>query len=92
MDIKVGDIQKIYGLKSRQAVYDRVNALKTKGLEVSWDTLNKLNAHLKEGNTLADFALVELAPLAAEYSSLPALSLAGLRQNKTGKQAQIKSQ
>lgn len=64
--MKPTEVMERYGLKSRQSAYDRINALKSKNITVSGESLDKLDRHIKDGGTLADFAQVEVAPLPVE--------------------------
>ena len=73
----IGDLQERYGLTSRQAVYDRIKALKIepaargKLSSDQLDKLDKLDEHLKAGGTLSDFADVAIAPLPKELAQIP---------------------
>lgn len=68
--MKPTEVMERYGLKSRQSAYDRINALKSKNITVSSDSLDKLDRHIKDGGTLADFAQVEVAPLPVEPAEI----------------------
>lgn len=58
----ISALQDRYGLSSRQAVYDRINALGIKPVargkisSEQLDILDKLNEHIKAGGAIADFA------------------------------------
>lgn len=68
--MKATEVMTRYGLKSRQSAYDRLNTLKDKKIPVSADTLDKLDRHIKDGGTLADFTETELAPLPVEPAEI----------------------
>jgi hypothetical protein len=74
----ISKLQERYSLSSRQAVYDRINALKIepaargKLSSVQLDKLDKLDKHLKSGGTLSDFAEVEVMPLPKDMELMPA--------------------
>ena len=77
----ISGLQERYNLSSRQAVYDRINALKIEPVargkisSVQLDKLDKLDKHLKSGGTLSDFAEVEIAPLPKDIQLMEPIPL-----------------
>jgi hypothetical protein len=80
--IAIASLQDRYSLNSRQAIYDRIAALKIapvargKLSSVQVDKLDKLDKHLKTGGTLSDFesSHTEIMPAAIEPAAAAAIN------------------